>query len=159
MQPRFDRLEQKISNRISRDTSGQRSQRGDGCETPRPGAMRDAHWREHDIGWNRKKRRLGETQDTEIAFGVPQDTIIQGPKQSHRQSGFQLTELRCNSITNILFYLLFPFDKGNKTDATQRQLLEMIGAPQDHRQLLGTGRTDRHDQPATRRELFEQLLR
>jgi len=63
------------------------------------------------------------------------------------------------SLPNILFCLLFPFDKRNETDATQRQLLEMIVAPQDHRQLLGAGRTDRHDQPAARRELFEQLPR
>ena len=67
-----------------------------------------------------------------------QDASIQRPKQPHRQIAARLLELIRMSKFNILICLSFPFHQRNETNATQRLLLEMIVAPQDHGQLLTT---------------------
>ena len=41
-----------------------------------------------------------------------------------------------SSINNILFCLLFPFNKRNETDAAQRGPIVVVIAPDDHREVL-----------------------
>jgi hypothetical protein len=54
--------------------------------------------------------------------------------------------------------MLFAFDKRDKADRTQRDLLEMVVMPRDHQQFLAACGTDRHDQPAAGCQLLEQFF-
>ena len=86
-QPGLDQAERQATDQVTGETAGDRADRAQRGEPPGALRARQAHRRQHDIGWDRKETGFRETQAGQDRRRPPvprpgQHTVVQAPEDT-----------------------------------------------------------------------------